>query len=186
MHCTFKLHKDIIDKTHTHTYMCELCVSVCVRVDNRVWQCAAGVTKTYPLSSSMEPRRTFRRWLAVTGKGPVWPSGPTRWAPNVLDEMDCERVSSRGLCMDVEAMGFMAFAVGTAIRSWLAMPASAAPLLLLPSPRLPPFELELSRRNRPMTDLGCLGLFIPPRWAWFRREHSWWRATSKCTRYREI
>lgn len=39
---------------------------------------------------------------------------------------------------------------------------TAPPLLLLPMPRLPAFELELSRRNRPMTDLGCLGLFIPP------------------------
>lgn len=105
--------------------------------------------------------------------------------------MDCERLSSRGLCMDVEAVGFMALAaLGTAIKSWLAeavaVAASTAPLLLLPRPRLPAFELELSRRNRPMTDLGCLGLFIPPTWARVRSEHSWLRATSKCTRYREI
>lgn len=43
-----------------------------------------------------------------------------------------------------------------------AQASTAPPLLLLPMPRLPAFELELSRRNRPMTDLGCLGLFIPP------------------------
>lgn len=43
-----------------------------------------------------------------------------------------------------------------------AQASTAPPLPLLPMPRLPAFELELSRRNRPMTDLGCLGLFIPP------------------------
>lgn len=51
---------------------------------------------------------------------------------------------------------------GTTMASEL--PASTAPEL--PMPTLPALELELSRRKRPMTDLGCLGLFIPPL-VWF-------------------
>jgi len=50
--------------------------------------------------------------------------------------------------------------MGTTIASDPLAAVSTAPEL--PMPTLPPFELELSRRKRPMTDLGCLGLFIPP------------------------
>lgn len=107
----------------------------------------------------MEPRRTLRRWLAVTGKGPEWPESP------ILEpaEIDCERLSKRGL---------WGIAEGTTMPLRAAAKAGSEPRADVPSrmstpPILPPtpqplLEPELSRRNRPMTDLGCLGLFIPP------------------------
>jgi len=61
--------------------------------------------------------------------------------------------------------------MGTTIASDPLAAVSTAPEL--PMPTLPPFELELSRRKRPMTDLGCLGLFIPPFFLRIRRSHFW-------------
>lgn len=122
----------------------------------------------------MEPLRTFRRWLAVTGNGPEWPSGPSWWAPapSELEEIDWERLSSRGLWMDVDGALGGWLDMDTTIVSEPLAAESMAPVL--PTPTLPAFELELSRRKRPMTDLGCLGLFIPPllrdrctRFRWF-------------------
>lgn len=98
------------------------------------------------------------------------PSGPTRPCrvppPRLAEDIDWERMSRRGLCIDVEGAVLLvplqpAAGGGTHMVGSIAA-STAPPLLLLPMPRLPAFELELSRRNRPMTDLGCLGLFIPP------------------------
>lgn len=174
--------------THAHINV-PLCMCVCGRDRDRagetgdkgglvVARAVAVVGRTYPLSSNMEPRRTLRRWLAVTGNGPVCPSGPTRPCrvppPRLAEDIDWERMSRRGLCMDDDGAVLLvplqpAVGGGTHMVGSIAT-STAPPLLLLPMPRLPAFELELSRRNRPMTDLGCLGLFIPPScwgtWAW--------------------
>lgn len=80
------------------------------------------------------------------------------------DDIDCERLSRRGLyAVDVAEGTTMllraAAKAGSEPRGAdvAASRPSPPPMLLVPA-RLP----ELSRRKRPMTDLGCLGLFIPP------------------------
>lgn len=109
---------------------------------------------TYPDNSSIEPRLTLRRWEAVIGKGPQCPSpipGDT------ATDIDCERFSKREQGM---AIGGKTILVRAAARAG-SEPRPEPESVLSPPILTPPREPELSRRNKPMTDL-CLGLFIPP------------------------
>lgn len=134
---------------------------------NRVVRTPKPILYTYPLNSNIEPRRILRRWLAVTGKGPECAKSPILipiplWPPDVVTEIDCERLSRRGFTCGGCINGIMGRPLINAFANVGSEP-RAEPAPSIGSPKLlPPLEPQLSRRNKPMTDLGCLGLFIPP------------------------
>lgn len=108
---------------------------------------------TYPVTSSNEPRRLFRRWLAVTANGPVWPDiDSSNKAPVAsvslvsaigATHIEAERRSGRPTDVRDNSTDNWPANVGSE-------PASYEP------------EPELSRLKRPITDLTGLGLDSPP------------------------
>lgn len=89
------------------------------------------------------------------GKGPACPSPMPDEGPD--NDIDCERFSKREEGVDIVGITILLRAAARAGSE----PRPEQESVFSPLMLTPPREPELSRRNRPMTDL-CLGLFIPP------------------------
>lgn len=114
---------------------------------------------TYPVTSSNEPRRLFRRWLAVTANGPIWPDVDSSSKAPVGS---VSVVSAIGVTTHIEPERRSGRPLGVRDATEIGAPNSTANWPARVGSEPASYEPALSRRKRPITDLTGLGLDSPP------------------------